>query len=70
MVLKPWGVRKTPTTAYLPEVQQKLGAIPGIQMFPVMPEALPGGGQFSGEFYHRFHRPSHERILEFAKQIQ
>src|SRR5437667_6030383 len=32
MVLKPWGVRKTATAAYLPVVQQKLGAIPGIQI--------------------------------------
>src|SRR5204862_6509310 len=37
MVLKPWGVRKTPTKAYLPDLQAKLGAIPGIRMFPVMP---------------------------------
>ena len=29
MVLKPWGVRKTPTAAYLPQVMGKLGAIPG-----------------------------------------
>src|SRR6187200_356591 len=42
MVLKPWGVRKTPTKDYLPIVQQKLSAIPAIQMFPIMPEALPG----------------------------
>src|SRR5690348_5190653 len=27
MVLKPWGVRKTPTKNYVPIVQQKLGAI-------------------------------------------
>ena len=33
MVLKPWGVRKTPTADYLPIVQHKLGDIPGIQMF-------------------------------------
>src|SRR5207244_4967734 len=38
MVLKPWGTRKTPTKNYLPVVQQQLGAIPGIQMFPIMPE--------------------------------
>src|SRR5437667_9213299 len=31
MVLKPWGVRKTPTKNYLPLIQQKLGAIPGIR---------------------------------------
>ena len=41
MVLKPWGERKTPTKDYLPEVQQKLGAIPGIQMFPIMPARFP-----------------------------
>src|SRR5437899_12509840 len=38
MVLKPWGTWKTLTKNYLPVVQQKLGAIPGIQMFPIMPE--------------------------------
>src|SRR2546421_3796058 len=47
MGLKPWGTRKTPTKAYLPVVQQKLGAIPGIQMFPIMPDPLPGGDSFA-----------------------
>src|ERR1700741_949070 len=46
MVLKPWGILKTPTVAYLPQVQAKLGAIPGIQMFPLMPSALPGSDNF------------------------
>src|SRR5439155_4863881 len=36
MVSKPWGTRNTPTKDYLPTVQAKLGAIPGIQMFPIM----------------------------------
>ena len=59
-------MRKTPTKHYLPQVQQKLGAIPGIQMFPVMPPALPGGGQFPGQFRHRFDRRSgaHPRVRE------
>src|SRR5436189_3649785 len=35
MVLKPWGVRKTPTAAYLPQLQNELAAIPGIQMTPI-----------------------------------
>ena len=69
MVLKPWGVRKTPTAAYLPIVQQKLGAIPGIQMFPVMPSALPGGDSFPVSFVITS-TADPERILEFAKQIQ
>jgi multidrug efflux pump len=33
MVLKPWGTRKTPTKAYLPIVQQKLGAFPESKCF-------------------------------------
>src|SRR5216117_2920299 len=68
MVLKPWGTRKTPTKAYLPVVQQKLGAIPGIQMFPIMPEALPGSDNFPVSFVIAS-TASQERILELAKQI-
>lgn len=68
MVLKPWGLRKTPTKNYLPIVQQKLGAIPGIQMFPVMPDPLPGSENFGISFIIAS-TASHERILEFARQI-
>jgi multidrug efflux pump len=68
MVLKPWGTRKTPTKNYLPTVQQQLGAIPGIQMFPIMPEALPGSDNFPVSFILAS-TASQERILELAKQI-
>jgi multidrug efflux pump len=68
MVLKPWGVRKTPTAAYLPQVQQKLGAIPGIQMFPIMPSPLPGSDNFPVSFVIAS-TADQERILEFAKDI-
>src|SRR5438270_1494692 len=68
MVLKPWGTRKTPTKAYLPVVQQKLAAIPGIQMFPIMPEALPGSDNFPVSFVIAS-TASQERILELARQI-
>src|SRR6266478_2376469 len=68
MVLKPWGTRKTPTKNYLPAVQQQLGAIPGIQMFPIMPEALPGSDNFPVSFVIAS-TASQERILELAKQI-
>jgi multidrug efflux pump len=69
MVLKPWGTRKTPTKAYLPMVQQQLGAIPGIQMFPVMPAALPGSDNYPVSFVIAS-TADPERILEFAKQLQ
>src|SRR6266436_3635448 len=68
MVLKPWGIRKTKTEAYLPGIQQKLGAIPGIQMFPIMPEALPGSDNFPVSFVVAS-TASQERILELARQI-
>ena len=68
MVLKPWGTRKTPTKDYLPVVQQKLSAIPGIQMFPIMPEALPGSDNFPVSFVIAS-TASQERILELARQI-
>src|SRR5438045_3113758 len=68
MVLKPWGTRKTPTKAYLPVVQQKLGAIPGIQMFPIMPESLPGSDNFPVSFVIAS-TASQERILELARGI-
>src|SRR5947199_1811718 len=69
MVLKPWGTRKTPTAAYLPSIQQKLGAIPGIQMFPVMPSALPGSDSFPVSFVITS-TADPERILELAQQLQ
>jgi multidrug efflux pump len=68
MVLKPWGTRKTPTKNYLPQVQAKLGAIPGIQMFPIMPSALPGSDNFPVSFVITS-TADQERILEFARQI-
>jgi multidrug efflux pump len=68
MVLKPWGVRKTPTKDYLPRVQAGLGAIPGIQMFPIMPSALPGSDNFPVSFVITS-TADQDRILEFAKQI-
>src|SRR5438270_3621235 len=68
MVLKPWGVRNTPTKAYLPQIQAKLGGIPGIQMFPIMPSALPGADNFPVSFVIAS-TADQERILEFARQI-
>ncbi len=68
MVLKPWGTRTTPTKDYLPIVQKKLAAIPAIQMFPIMPEALPGSDNFPVSFVIAS-TADQERILEFAKQI-
>ncbi len=69
MVTRPWGERKRTTFQILPEVQQKLHAIPGIQMYPVVPPALPGGGQFPVEFILAS-TAEPGQILEFAQQLQ
>ena len=69
MVTKPWDQRERTTAHILPEVQQKLQHIPGIQMFPVTPPALPGGGQFPVEFIIASTADSQE-ILKIAQQVQ
>ncbi len=50
LVSRPWNDRDRTLFEVMPELQQQLGAIPGIQMFPIMPPALPGGGDFPVEF--------------------
>jgi multidrug efflux pump len=69
MVTKPWAERKRTVFQILPEVQRKLQAIPGIQMFPVTPPALPGGGQFPVEFVLASTAETGQ-ILEFAQKLQ
>ncbi|WP_020677785.1 efflux RND transporter permease subunit [Geopsychrobacter electrodiphilus] len=69
MVVKPWQERKRNIFQIMPEVQQKLHAIPGIRMFPVTPPALPGGGSFPVEFILAS-TAEPEQILKFANQIQ
>jgi len=67
--LKPWDQRERSAFQILPEVQQKVAAIPGVQTFPVLPPALPGGGQFPVEFVIASTAESSE-VLGFAQKIQ
>ena len=67
--MKPWDERKHSTAELLPQVQQKVGMIPAIQTFPILPPALPGGGQFPVEFVLAS-TAEEDQILQFAKQIQ
>jgi len=69
MVTKPWNDRKRSVFQIMPEVQQKLQAIPGIRMFPVTPPALPGGGQFPVEFIIASTADAGQ-VLQFAQQLQ
>jgi multidrug efflux pump len=67
--LKPWDQRKRTAFKVLPEVQAKVAAIPGVQTFPILPPALPGGGQFPVELVIASTAEASE-ILGFAKQLQ
>ena len=65
----PWDERERTIFEILPEVQQKLHAIPGIRVLPVTPPALPGGGVFPVEIIIASTTDA-EQILSFARQIQ
>jgi multidrug efflux pump len=67
--LKPWKERKRGAGQILGEVQQKVAAIPGIQTFPILPPALPGGGNFPVEFVIASTADTTE-ILGFARSLQ
>jgi len=67
--LKPWDERKRTAFQILPEVQGRVAAIPGVQTFPILPPALPGGGQFPVEVVLAS-TAEVEEILRFAEQIQ
>ena len=69
MVVKPWSKRQRTVSQIIPGIQQKLGEIPGVRIFPVAPPALPGGGQFPVEFVLAS-TASSEQILEFAQKLQ
>ena len=69
MVVKPWDQRKRDIFQIMPGVQQKLQRIPGIRIFPTIPPALPGGGDFPVEFVLASTADT-EQILGFAQQLQ
>ncbi|MGI8820369.1 MAG: efflux RND transporter permease subunit [Chthoniobacterales bacterium] len=69
MVLKPWDQRERTAFQLRPLVQAKLGSIPGIELFPIMPPALPGGGNFGVEFVI-LSTEEPERMIELAKKLE
>jgi multidrug efflux pump len=69
LALKPWDERERSAFQILPEVQGKSAAITGIQTFPILPPALPGGGSFPVELVLASTAEPSE-ILSFAEQLQ
>ncbi len=69
MVVKPWAERDRSVAAMVPEVQQQVSRIPGIQVFITTPPALPGGSNFPVEFVLTSTADTGP-LLEFAKTLQ
>jgi len=69
MGLKPWDERERSAFDLMPIVGQRVNEIPAIQTFPVLPPALPGGGQFPVEFVVASTAEPRE-ILEFVQTLQ
>jgi len=69
LVLKPWGERKRTVFQVLPEVQKKVGEVPGVRVTTVTPPALPGGGDMPVEFLV-CSTAEPDQILKFVQQIQ
>ncbi len=67
--LVPWKDRERTVFEILPEVQGKVSTIPGIQTFPILPPALPGGGSFPVEVVIASTAETPE-ILGFAEALQ
>jgi multidrug efflux pump len=67
--LKPWDERNRSAFQIVSEVGKRVAVIPGIQTFPILPPALPGGGQFPVEFVLSSTAEPAE-ILGFATTLQ
>ncbi|MFP2925521.1 efflux RND transporter permease subunit [Pyxidicoccus sp. 3LG] len=67
--LKPWEQRQRSAAEVLVDTQMRVGVIPGIQTFPILPPALPGGGNFPVEFVIASTADASE-LLGFAQQLQ
>jgi multidrug efflux pump len=69
MVLKPWDERERSVAEILPEVQAKLSAVPGLQVYAGRPPALPGGSNYPVEFVITS-TDEPEQMLEYALRLQ
>ena len=67
--LTPWAQRDRTVFEILPEITAKMSALPGIRTFPVLPPALPGGGQFPVEFVIASTAET-PQILELVEELQ
>ncbi|MBW2508845.1 MAG: efflux RND transporter permease subunit [Deltaproteobacteria bacterium] len=69
MGLRPWDERTRTAFELMPLVGADVNDIPGIQTFPVLPPALPGGGEFPVELVVASTAEPSE-ILKFVEKLQ
>ncbi len=69
MGLKPWDQRDRSVFDLMPIVGQRVNEIPAIQTFPVLPPALPGGGEFPVELIVASTAEPRD-ILKFVETLQ
>ncbi|HEY8519692.1 MAG TPA: efflux RND transporter permease subunit [Gammaproteobacteria bacterium] len=69
MVTKPWEARDRSVGEIIPELQAKLAAVPGLQVYAGRPPALPGGSNYPVEFVITS-TDEPEQMLEYAERLQ
>ncbi|MEM9190875.1 MAG: efflux RND transporter permease subunit [Myxococcota bacterium] len=69
MGLAPWDERERTAMELVPPVQAEVQEVPGVETFPIVPPALPGGGQFPVEFVIAS-TAEHEEILGYATELR
>jgi multidrug efflux pump len=68
MVTKPWSERDKSTEQLQLESSVGLSQIPGVRVIPLIPPALPGGGDFPVDFVIAS-TAEPEQLIEFANQL-
>jgi multidrug efflux pump len=68
MVTKPWSERKKTTQELLMQASGELAKIPGIRVIPMVPQPLPGGGEFPVDLVIAS-TAEPEKLVEVANQL-
>jgi multidrug efflux pump len=68
MVTKPWSERRKSTEQLQMESAAGLSQIPGVRVIPLIPPALPGGGDFPVDFVIAS-TAEPEQLMEIANQL-
>jgi len=68
VVTKPWDQRERDIFHIKQDLFFPLHMVPGVQVFPILPSALPGGGNFPVEFVVASTADTRQ-IVEFAQKI-